>query len=204
MRRSAAARVDTCPATTDEAVRSQASVATHASVTSWDDVIDRVKARIAVGQSGSPQARSEKPVAPPSAVHGTDVVPVHEIQQRGAAFGAELSPDEIASCLDDVIARQQASLAAQTADLQCLCALRDRLKGNGRETPDPGDRAATRKLILAPLLRERGLTATSWAKKAGCDRSVTLDYLAGRTNPRAGSKHELAAVLGVPIWQLPA
>jgi hypothetical protein len=120
------------------------------------------------------------------------------------AFGPELSRAEMLSCLEGLIARQQASMAAQTAELQRLSALRDRLKGNRRQTRDQNDRAATRKLILAPLLHERGLTATSWAKKAGCDRSVTLDYLAGRTNPRAGSKRELAAVLGVPIWQLPA
>lgn len=64
-------------------------------------------------------------------------------------------------------------------------------------------KAGARKAFMRPILREKGMTPSRWATKAGVDPSVVYDYLKGTSNPRPESRKVLAQAIGLKVSELP-
>jgi len=63
--------------------------------------------------------------------------------------------------------------------------------------------AELRKERIDPILRDKGMSPSRWASKAGVDPSVVYDYLSGKSNPRPDSRKALAEVLELEPSDLP-
>ena len=64
-------------------------------------------------------------------------------------------------------------------------------------------RAARRAEVIYPILRQKGMSRSKWASKAGVDPSVVYDYLKGNSNPRPESRTALAGAIGLTEGALP-
>lgn len=64
-------------------------------------------------------------------------------------------------------------------------------------------RAQKRKAFVTPILEGKGMSASQWADRIGCDTSVVYDYLNGKSRPRPRTRKEMAEALGVDASELP-
>lgn len=55
-----------------------------------------------------------------------------------------------------------------------------------------------RKEVILPVLKEKGISQSRWADRAGVDPSVVYDYIAGKSTPRPENRKALAQAIGLP------
>jgi hypothetical protein len=56
---------------------------------------------------------------------------------------------------------------------------------------------------LLPILSGKGWTASRWATETGIDPSIIYDYMKGLSNPRPGTRNEMAQALEIASSELP-